>query len=95
MKTLRWIAKLIALTSLCAIASAAADQSAMSRIAVLPMPNARIEDAFRQGLKDAGLVEERNVVIEWLRFPVTQDRLKSLPQELAASSHSVLVTLGS
>jgi len=95
MKALRRLASLIVLTALLATPCAEADQSGMSRITVLPLPNARIEDALRQGLKDVGLVEGQNIFIDWLRFPVTDDRLKSLPQELARSSHNVLVALGS
>lgn len=76
--------------------SAFADQAAkVARIGVLPLANSQLEEAFRQGLKDVGLVEGRNVAIDWWRFQVTDANLRSLPSDLQHSKHDVIVALGS
>jgi putative ABC transport system substrate-binding protein len=85
-----WLLTLLSSSPVCG------DQSAnLARVAVLPLANAQLEEAFRSGLKDVGLVEGRNVAIDWWRFEVTDANLRSLPAELQQSKHDVIVALGS
>ena len=54
---------------------------------------ARIE-AFRQGLRDIGYVEGKNVVIEWRNAEGKPDRLPALAAELVRLKVDVIVTAG-
>jgi putative ABC transport system substrate-binding protein len=49
-------------------------------------------DAFRQGLRDFGYVEGRNIVIEWRYADGKSDRLPSLVSELILLEVNVIVT---
>jgi putative tryptophan/tyrosine transport system substrate-binding protein len=66
----------------------------MSRIGVLMnlySPDADPPQAFRQGLRDLGYVEGRNVVIEW-RYQLGRDnRLSTLATELVRLKSDVIV----
>src|SRR6266508_1966928 len=53
----------------------------------------RIE-AFRQGLRDLGYVEEKNIVIEWRSAEGKADRLPGLAAELVRLKVDVVVTGG-
>jgi putative ABC transport system substrate-binding protein len=54
---------------------------------------ARIE-GFRQGLRELGYVEEKNIVIEWRSAEAKLDRLPSLAAELVRLKVDVIVTAG-
>jgi putative ABC transport system substrate-binding protein len=94
--TLRVLASGIALLAALVIASAQAEQITTNpRIVVLPLADARLEEALRQGLRDAGLIEGQNIVIDWWRFPVSDENLKKLPTDLARSPRDAIVAIGS
>jgi putative ABC transport system substrate-binding protein len=57
-------------------------------------PNPDLTEAFRQGLRDLGYVEGRNVVIEYRNADRKVDRLPALAAELVALKVDVLVTAG-
>ena len=54
---------------------------------------ARIE-AFRQGLRDLGYVEGKNIVIEWRSAEGKLDRLPALAAELVRLKVNIIVTAG-
>jgi ABC-type uncharacterized transport system substrate-binding protein len=49
-------------------------------------------DAFRQGLRDLGYIEEKNVVIEYRYTDGREDRLSDLAAELVRSKVDIIVT---
>ncbi len=53
--------------------------------------SARIE-AFRQGLRELGYVEGKNIVIEWRSAEEKLDRLPALAAELVRLKVDVIVT---
>ena len=55
--------------------------------------SARVE-AFRQGLRELGYVEGKNIVIEWRYAEGKQDRLRELAAELVRLKVDVIVTGG-
>ena len=55
--------------------------------------SARI-DAFRQGLRELGYVEGKNIVIEWRPAEGKLDRLPALAAELVRLNVDVIVTVG-
>jgi len=57
-------------------------------------PNPHLHEAFRQGLRDLGYVEGRNVVIERRDAEGKLDRLPGLAAELVALKVDVIVTGG-
>ncbi len=59
----------------------------------LPANAARIE-AFRQGLRELGYVEGKNIVIEWRYAEGKLDRLPSLAAELVRLKVDVIITAG-
>ena len=58
-----------------------------------PVNSARIE-AFRQGLRELGYVEGKNIVIEWRYAEGKLDRLPALAAELVRLKVDVIVTAG-
>jgi putative ABC transport system substrate-binding protein len=56
--------------------------------------NARQLDAFRQGLRELGYVEEKNIVIEWRSAEGKFDRAPELATELVRLNVDVIVTGG-
>ncbi len=57
----------------------------------LSVSAARIE-AFRQGLRELGYVDEKNIVIEWRSAEGKSDRLPALATELVRFKLDVIVT---
>ena len=51
-----------------------------------------LREAFRQGLRDLGYVEGRNLVIEWRDAEGKPERLPALAAELVALKVDVIVT---
>jgi putative ABC transport system substrate-binding protein len=58
------------------------------------VPNRHLHEAFRQGLRDVGYVEGRNVVIEYRDAEGKPERLPALAAELVALKVDVIVTGG-
>jgi len=52
-------------------------------------------EAFRQGLRDLGYVEGKNIVIEWRFWEGKQERQRALAAELARLKVDVIVAVGS
>ena len=50
--------------------------------------------AFRQGLRELGYVEGKNIVIEWRRHEGKVDRLRALATELVRLKVDVIVVTG-
>jgi putative ABC transport system substrate-binding protein len=59
-----------------------------------PSPSANVE-AFRQGLRDLGYVEGRNVIIDYRYTDNRDDRLDALAADLVQTRVDVIVTWGS
>src|SRR5688500_19622324 len=59
---------------------------------VSPAANATRIEALRQGLRDLGYVEGKNIVIEWRYAEGKVDRLPSLAAELIRLKVDVIVT---
>jgi ABC-type uncharacterized transport system substrate-binding protein len=57
-------------------------------------PNPHLKEAFRQGLRDLGYVEGRNVVIEYRDAEGKLERLPALAAELVALKVDVIVASG-
>jgi len=58
-----------------------------------PGPDPRV-DAFRQGLRDLGYIEGKNIVIEWRFAEGKQDRLPEIAAELVHLNVEIIVTDG-
>jgi putative ABC transport system substrate-binding protein len=56
--------------------------------------NSARADAFRQGLRDLGYVEGKNIIIEWRSADGKPDRLPAMASELAHLNLDALVTAG-
>jgi putative tryptophan/tyrosine transport system substrate-binding protein len=59
-----------------------------------PSTNPARREAFRQGLRELGYVEEKNIVIEWRSAEGKRDRLPALAAELVRLKVDVIVTAG-
>src|SRR4030095_5608330 len=57
--------------------------------------NAARNEAFRQGLRGLGYVEEKNIVIEWRSTEGKADRRPALAAELVRLKLDVIVAVGS
>ncbi len=78
-------------------APASSDQSsAVPRIGVLiPPANAPLEEGLRDGLRDLGYLDGKNIVIEWRRSAGTAEELRALAADLARSKVDLIVASGS
>ena len=96
--------KKITVLTLCAVLlplcfSAGAQQATkFPRIGYLtaasPSANAARTEAFRQGLRELGYIEGKNIVIEWRYAEGKLDRLPALLAELVRLKADVIVTAG-
>jgi len=64
-------------------------------VASTPSANSARNEAFRQGLRELGYVEGKNIVIEWRFAEGKLDRVPALAAELARLKVDVIVTGGS
>jgi putative ABC transport system substrate-binding protein len=76
---------------LAAEAQQAAKVPRIGYLALNPAANPHLHEAFRQGLRDLGYVEGRNVVIEYRDAEGKPERLPALAAELVALKVDVLV----
>jgi len=79
------------------LAAEAQQPTKIARIGYLSLhvvPNHHLLEAFRQGLRDVGYVEGRNVVIEYRDAEGKPERLQALAAELVALKVDVIVTGG-
>jgi putative ABC transport system substrate-binding protein len=76
---------------LAAEAQQAAKVPRIGYLAVQPAANPHLHEAFRQGLRDLGYVEGRNVVIEYREAEGKPERLPALAAELVALKVDVIV----
>ncbi len=92
------LAAALALGLLTAPLAAEAQQAAMvARIGFLTLnlaPNPHLREAFRQGLRDLGYVEGRNVEIEYRDAEGKDERLPALAAELVALKVDVILAGG-
>src|SRR6266478_9920611 len=76
------------------LAAEAQQPTKIARIGYLSLnlvPNRHLREAFRQGLRDLGYVEGRNVVIEYRDAEGKPERLPALAAELVALKVDVIV----
>jgi putative ABC transport system substrate-binding protein len=59
-----------------------------------PSTNPARREALRQGLRELGYVEGKNIVIEWRSAEGTRDRVPALAAELVRLKVDVIVTAG-
>jgi putative tryptophan/tyrosine transport system substrate-binding protein len=76
-------------------AQQAAKVARIGYLATNPASNPHLREAFRQGLRDLGYVEGRNLVIEYRDAEGKVERLPALAAELVALKVDVIVTEGS
>lgn len=76
---------------------AAAQSEKVRRVGFLsaPTPSPAMIDAFREGLRENGYVEGRNVLIEWRSADGKAERLSGLANELVGLKVEVIVTFAS
>ena len=93
------VSVMVALILACVHLAEAQQPGKVSKIGVLIAGSSSTSqsntDAFRQGLKDLGYVEGKNIVIEWRFAEGKLDRLPELAAELLRLRVDVIVTGGS
>ena len=93
------IVTLIIAFAMCGAVATAQQAKKVPRIgylgAVSPSANAVRIEAFRQGLRELGYVEGKNIVIEWRFAEGKLDRLPALAAELVRLKVDVIITGGS
>lgn len=75
---------------------AAADSAAPAdppRIGFLSLERGPVQEGFRQGLRELGYVEGKNILIDW-RFGETGQELRALAEALVKGKVEVIVTTG-
>jgi putative ABC transport system substrate-binding protein len=85
------------LVALC-VSAEAQQRKKIPRIGLLgnsASTNPARNEAFRQGLRDLGYVEGKNIGIEWRFWEGKQDRQRPLAAELARLKVDVIVAVGS
>ncbi len=96
-QNLKWLGLLVLLVGWAGMAEAQQPKK-IPRVGFLSVSslaaNATRIEAFRQGLRDLGYVEGKNIVIEWRYAEEKQDRLRELASELVRLKVDVIVTTG-
>ncbi len=89
---------LIAMLFVLCISAQAQQPNKVPRIGFLAVPPlsalAARTDAFRQGLRELGYVEGKNIVIEWRYGDGKLDRLPALAAELVRLNVDIIITAG-
>ena len=92
------IVALIIAFAMCGAVATAQHPAKIPRIGFLsptfPSTNPAHREAFRQGLRELGYVEGKNIVIEWRSAEGKPDRLPALSAELVRLKVDVIVTAG-
>src|SRR5437773_7775182 len=99
MKKAGWSSILVAAVLLAFAVEAEAQQAAkIPRIGYLsgtsPSTSPDRREAFRQGLRELGYVEEKNIVVEYRHAEGKFDRLPALAAELVRLKVDIIVTSG-
>jgi len=98
-RTLAGIVALAATFALCGAAAQAQQATKIPRIGYLGGGSASAvsarHEAFRQGLRDLGYVEGKNIAIEWRSWEGKRDRQRPLVAELVRLKVDVIVAVGS
>lgn len=92
--TIRYlIASVVVGTAILSAPAVADDPGTVRRIGVLTasLPNSPVEAGLREGLRDLGYIEGKNIIIEWRRSLGTDEELRSLATELATSKVELIV----
>jgi putative ABC transport system substrate-binding protein len=99
-KNLKW-GGIVAITVsivMCGVVAEAQQSTKVPRIGYLsgspPSAIAERIEAFRQGLRELGYMEDKNIVIEWRSAEGKRDRLPALATELVHLKVDVIVTAG-
>lgn len=77
---------------LATLAGCARQADRIPRIGFLSSVPSAISEGFQEGLKERGLVEGRNVIIEWRWTEGTAERIAGLARELVALEPELIVT---
>ena len=79
---------------LCASAQSA-QPPMVARIGVLtPLGDISAEEGLREGLRDLGYIEGKNLTIEWRRYEQSSDALRSAAADLVRSKIDLIVAVG-
>jgi putative ABC transport system substrate-binding protein len=93
-----WIVAIGVAFALCGAVAQAQQPKKIPRIGYLggasPSANAARIEAFRQGLRELGYVEGKNIVIEWRHAEAKFDRLPALAAELVRLKVDIIITGG-
>ena len=99
-KNLKWVG-IVAIAFVLAMSGAVAQAQQPTKIprigylsAPCPSANPPRPEAFRQGLRELGYVEGKNIVIEWRSAEEKLDRLPALAAELVRLKVDIIVTAG-
>jgi putative ABC transport system substrate-binding protein len=79
------------MTSTVLMTAVHADEPKVARIGVLVGAESPSEGFLRDGLRELGYIEGKNIVIEWRRFAGGGEELRSLAADLARSKLDVIV----
>ena len=93
----RLIAGLMVAAALTPTLAVPTERSSTPRLGVIvpSLANSPLEEGLRDGLRQAGYIEGKNIVIEWRRYAPADQDLLSLATDLAHSAVDVMVTMGS
>jgi len=95
--------KTITVLTLCAMlfalsVSAAQQPAKIPRIGYLtntPFSASEFQEAFRQGLRELGCIEGKNIVIEWRSAEQSRDRQRAIAAEFVCLKVDIIVAAGS
>ena len=57
--------------------------------------SAEFQDAFRQGLRDLGYIEGKNIIIEWRSGELSRERQRAIAAEFVGLKVDIIVAVGS
>ena len=93
----RVIARLFLVAALIWMPSFAAEPTSTPRIGVLlpSLTNSPLEEGLRDGLREAGYIEGRNIMIEWRRYSGAENDILEAARDLVQSEVELIVAVGS